>query len=251
MILEYHRPQSMDQALELLSRNQPVTLPLGGGTVISRPAKMAYAVVDLQALGLNRIERQGNQVLTGATVTLQSLYEYQDIQPALRTAIHNEASLHIRNAGTVAGTLAAADGRSPFAIAMMALDARLIWQPGDQEVGVGDWLPLRGKKPGILISRINIPIHAKLAYEAVTRTPADRPIAAIAVARWPSGRIRIAGGGVGRSPVLVLDGPGAAGAETAARDAYSQTGDELATAEYRQDVVATLVRRCLQQIEGI
>ena len=35
MITTYHRPQTMDEALALL--NQPNTLPLGGGTLLSQP----------------------------------------------------------------------------------------------------------------------------------------------------------------------------------------------------------------------
>jgi CO/xanthine dehydrogenase FAD-binding subunit len=56
MILEYHRPQALDQALALLSRETPRTIPLGGGTVISQMAGPGVAVVDLQSLGLNTLE---------------------------------------------------------------------------------------------------------------------------------------------------------------------------------------------------
>jgi putative selenate reductase FAD-binding subunit len=143
MILEYHRPVQIEAALELLAREQPFTLPLGGGTILSRPSADSYAVVDLQALGLDRIERQGNLLVIGATVTLQSLSESSEIQPALRECLRHEAAFNLRQAGTIAGTLAAADGRSPFAVAMMALDARLTWLPGDEETNLGDWLPVR------------------------------------------------------------------------------------------------------------
>src|SRR5512133_2086151 len=120
MILEYHRPETIETALELLARDQPVTLPLGGGTVLSRPGEQPYAVVDLQSLGLDQIERQGNTLVIGATARLESLLQYVDIQPDLRSCLRLEATFNLRQAGTVAGTLAAADGRSPFAAAMLA-----------------------------------------------------------------------------------------------------------------------------------
>src|SRR3990172_1935351 len=68
MITEYHRPTTLDEALTFLS--QPDTLPLGGGTLLSHtstslsasPAPDPVSVVDLQALGLNRIHKKGNNL---------------------------------------------------------------------------------------------------------------------------------------------------------------------------------------------
>jgi CO/xanthine dehydrogenase FAD-binding subunit len=251
MILEYHRPVQIEAALELLAREQPFTLPLGGGTILSRPSADSYAVVDLQALGLDRIERQGNLLVIGATVTLQSLADSSEIHPALRECLRHEAAFNLRQAGTIAGTLAAADGRSPFAVAMMALDARLTWLPGDEETNLGDWLPVRTYQRGKLITRISIPLNARLAYGAAARTPEDRPVVSIAAARWPSGRTRVAAGGYGKSPVLAMDGPEATGAQTAVWNAYSQSDDAWASAEYRQAAGAALVERCIKQTEEL
>ena len=55
MIIEYYRPQSLEEALELLARPGLTTVPLGGGTVVNQPSPEPVAVVDLQALGLNMI----------------------------------------------------------------------------------------------------------------------------------------------------------------------------------------------------
>jgi hypothetical protein len=69
-----------------------------------------------------------------------------------------------------------------------------------------------------------------------------------AVVMWPSGRTRVALGGFGSSPALAFDGSETEGVEIAARDAYSQAGDEWASAEYRQDVAGVLVKRCTSQL---
>jgi CO/xanthine dehydrogenase FAD-binding subunit len=97
-----------------------------------------------------------------------------------------------------------------------------------------------------LITALHIPLNACLAYEYVARSPADLPIVCAAAARWPSGRARLALGGFGAAPALVLDGPGVEGAAEAARCAYSTAEDAWASAEYRADVAAVLARRCLQ-----
>ncbi|TAK12020.1 MAG: hypothetical protein EPO32_10150 [Anaerolineae bacterium] len=245
MILEYHRPESLEEALKLLNRKTPRTVPLGGGTVLSAPSDESVAVVDLQALGLNQIEKQGNGLKIGATATLQALLDTEGLPAALVAAIRHEAAYNLRQSATVAGALAASDGRSPFAVAMLALDAQLLWQPGDKTQSLGDFLPLRAEAPGKLITTITIPINARLAYEYVARTPADLPIAAVAVAQWPSGRTRMGLGGWGKTAFVALDGQDATGLPIAAENAALSAADEWASAEYRMDVVKTLATRAL------
>ncbi len=245
MILEYHRPQQLDEALDLLSRNA-LTIPMGGGTQLTRPGKGDCEVVDLQALGLNQIEIRGNLLALGATVTLQALLDSPQTPPALAKAIEIEASYNLRQAATVAGTLVSADGRSAFATALLAMDARLFWLPGEREVSLGDYFPLRQEKRfGKLISRVILPAQVNLAFESVARSPYDLPVVCVAVACWPSGRTRVAVGGFGKAPLLAMDGSESAGADEAARNVASQAGDEWASAEYRREVVGVLTRRCL------
>jgi CO/xanthine dehydrogenase FAD-binding subunit len=277
MIIEYHRPNTLDEALTLLARRDPATVPLGGGSLLNAPAPEPVAVVDLQNLGLNEIRRRGSALETGATVTLQELDAWLaeaagiPYAGALGRAIRHEATYNLRNVATLAGTLVGADGRSPLTTALLALDARLAVLPemqpasgdseeqtetpgkaqGEADLSLGDFLPLRSERPrGRLITQVLLPLNARLGIEWVARTPADRLIVCAAVARWPSGRTRVALGGFGRAPVLALDGPEPGGAEVAARNAYAQAGDEWASAEYRQEVAAVLTRRCIEGLEN-
>lgn len=248
MIVEYHRPESVDEALNLIARDIPVTLPMGGGTVLNRPSPDPIAVVDLQALRLDEVVRKGNVLQVGATVTLQKLLQVQDLPAALVQALRSEASYNLRQSATVVGTLLAAGGRSPLATAFLALDATLdciSLASGEEQVGLGDLLPVRKERlRGLLVTSLALPLNARLAYEYVARTPADQPVICASVARWPSGRTRLALGGFGAAPLLALDGPEPAGIEEAARNAYSQAGDEWASAEYRQEMAAVLAKRC-------
>lgn len=246
MITEYHRPQTIEEALQLLA--QPNTLPLGGGTKINSPAfkDRDFAVIDLQDVGLNHISRSGYTLEIGAATTLQALLESSDSPAALQQAIRQEASLNIRNAATVAGTLVSADGRSPFATAMLALDAKLDIRYATAESrisNIGEFLALR---PAGLITLVSIPLNVKFAYEQVARTPADVPIVCAALAQWKSGRTRLALGGYGATPLLAMDGTEADGLEAAARNAFHEANDSWASAEYRMEVAAVLARRCLE-----
>jgi CO/xanthine dehydrogenase FAD-binding subunit len=259
MITMYHRPQTLDEALTLLA--QPNTVPLGGGTLLSHASTSLSAtnpvsVVDLQALGLDSINKKGNpstssgQALEiGATVTLQQLLESKNCPEALKVAIKLEAPLNIRNSATVAGTLVACDGRSTFATSLLTLDAKLttIANRKSETVNLGEFLPLR---PRGLITSITIPINTKFAFEYVSRTPADKPIVCAALTQWSSGRTRLTLGGYGKSPLLAMDGTEAEGLDTAARNAYHEATDEWASAEYRMDVAATLAKRCLESFSN-
>ncbi len=256
MITTYHRPQTMDEALTLL--NQPNTLPLGGGTLLSKPTPFdaaqggadSVAVVDLQALGLNSFRASGNELQIGATCTLQALYESEHCPAALKTALKLEAPLNIRNSATVAGTLVASGGRSPFVTSLLALDAKVDHRPLTTDnrqssvvSGLGEYLLTR---PKALITSIIIPLNTKFAFEYVSKTPSDKPLVCAALSQWNSGRTRLVLGGYGKSPLLAMDGTEADGIEAAAHNAYHEAQDEWASAEYRMDVAATLARRCLE-----
>jgi CO/xanthine dehydrogenase FAD-binding subunit len=246
MITTYHRPQSLDEALTLLT--QPNRIPLGGGTLLARSTMDPVEVVDLQALRLDSINKSGNNLEIGATVTLQQLLESVHCPEALKSALKLEAPLNIRNTATIAGTLVACDGRSTFATMLLALDAKIDirYSSADSRVSsIGEFLPLR---PRGLITSITIPLTVKLAFDYVSRTPADKPIVCTAVAQWNSGRTRLAVGGYGRAPMLAMDGTEAEGVETAARNAFHEAADDYGSAEYRMDIGAILAKRCLESL---
>ncbi|GMV34981.1 hypothetical protein FBQ83_13685 [Chloroflexi bacterium CFX5] len=254
MITTYHRPQTLEEALTLL--NQPDTVPLGGGTLLSRPQTDSVSVVDLQRLGLDSLRASGNELQIGATCPLQSLLESEHTPAALKTALKLEAPLNIRNAATVAGTIVAADGRSPFVTMLLAMDAKVSVTVSSEQpalsrveglsvIGVGEYILT---KPKGLITEIVVPLNVKSAFQFVSKTPADKPIVGAALAQWNSGRARLALCGYGKTPLLAMDGTEADGLEEAAMNAYHEADDEWASADYRMDVAATLAKRCLEAL---
>lgn len=249
MIVEYHRPDNLQEALRLLNRKEIKTVPLGGGSVINTPSAENFAVVDLQALDLNHIQEKGNFLIVGASVTLQNLLDSPDLPTNLHVVIQHEASYNLRQVATIAGALVSADGRSPFATALLALDAQIMLAPENDQFGLGEIFLQRPQGlQGRIITAIHVPRNARLIYEYVARTPADLPIVCIAAAAWPSGRVRVAAGGYGDAPALVLDGPEAGGVELAARDAYHDAGDQWASSDYRREMAAVLAKRCINSL---
>jgi CO/xanthine dehydrogenase FAD-binding subunit len=245
MITSYHRPVTLEEALKLLS--QPNTAPLGGGTVLSHGTADSIIAVDLQRLSLDSLRANGNSLEIGATLTLQSLLESSLCPLAIQPALKNEAPLNVRNSATIAGTIVACDGRSALVTCLLALDSKIEQKVFDASKiesrisNLGDFLPLR---PRGLITSISLPLNAKLAFEYVARTPSDKPIVCVALARWESGRTRMAVGGFGKSPLLAMDGTASDDLATAARNACHEATDEWGSAEYRMDIAATLAKRC-------
>ena len=122
MIKNYHRPNSVNEVLELLASRDKHTVLLAGGTFLSQSSVRPDVLVDLQSLGLDTLQEKGNILEIGAVVSLQQLIDF-DVDSGLKAAIRHEATYNIRQAATVAGTLISADGRSSFATAMLAMDA--------------------------------------------------------------------------------------------------------------------------------
>src|SRR3990172_1855176 len=124
---EYHRPKSLAEALALLERGRP----LAGGTSLTAERARVSGVVDLQGLSLDSLEITAAEVIAGATLTLEAFAQGCEIEaPALAEAARREAAHNLRNMATVAGTLVAADGRSPLATVLIAAKAQLTLEPG-------------------------------------------------------------------------------------------------------------------------
>lgn len=250
MIVEYHRPETLDEALKLLARETPRTRPLGGGTVLSAPNGAEFAVVDLQLLGLNKISSTSKLLRAGATATLQDLLQLDKINPALAKSLELEATRTLRQSSSVAGSLVAADGRSPFAIASLALDAQLVLEPDKETRSYGEILPLRAESlQARLISEVQFPNQVALSYQYVARTPTDLPIVAVALAVWPAGRTRLALGGFGPMPVLALDGKEDSGLQEGLANALHGASDQWAGEEYRQQAAKALLTRAAAEIK--
>jgi len=255
MITKYYRPQSLDEAINLFSKQG--TYPMGGGTQLTKKSDTSFAVVDLQNLDLNKIHKSGDKLEIGATSTLSSLSDSPHIPKTLRKVLFLETSINIRNRATVAGTLITCDGRSPFAAVMLALDAKIIFSSGRDPTILGNYLPLRTSLNCVhpftsvrLVTKIQIPTNVQFAFESIARTAMDRPIVCAALVQWPSGRTRLTLGGYGSAPILALDGNDPGGIALAARNAFIDAQDQWASSEYRSEMAAILAMRCAQEINN-
>jgi putative selenate reductase FAD-binding subunit len=241
--IEYLRPTSLDEAIDLLQRG----VPLGGGTELVPRRKELKAVIDLSGLGLNEIQISQSSITLGATTRLQRLVEREDLLEAVRHVCRLESGWNMRNMITVGGAIEASDGRSPLLTLLLALGAVVHFEPDSQQMDLNDYLEIRGMPR--IICKVEFPNPQVVVYEQVARSRRDLPIVCAVLARREDKEpeLSIALGGYGQRPIRIqvvktdLDA-----SVKLAKAAYSEADDVWASGEYRSHVASILVQRLLQ-----
>lgn len=249
MITEYYRPSNLESALVLLARKAPITVPLAGGTLLNRKTDTGFAVVDIQDMPLKTINQDGNTLRLGAGVNLQELIDHPGIPQVIKEACKKETSYNLRQMSTLGGCIAGGDGKSTLLSVLLAWNAQLEIQPGNEKILLGEILPIRKQLlSGKLITAIIVNTIARVTFEMVSKSLADYPIAGVSIAQWPNGRTRVNVFGFGQHPIPAMDGTSAIGADMAAKNAFADSGDVHASAAYRESMASILVKRCLDKI---
>ncbi len=111
LLHRYARPSSLDAALRLLAAD-PQAVPIAGGTelVPLTRARLRHAstVVDLGALPLAGVRREGDTLVLGAAVTADDAARHPLVEahaPLLTRALRAGASAQIRHRATLGGNL--------------------------------------------------------------------------------------------------------------------------------------------------
>jgi CO/xanthine dehydrogenase FAD-binding subunit len=176
MIVDYYRPDSLEEAIQLLCREKPKTIPLGGGVSISQRKEGELAVVDLQKLNLNKITEKDGEIVIGSTISTQELIDSSIFSNEIKEVIKHESTTNLRQVATLAGTLVTADGHSFIGTIFSALGATLVWEPGNIRIPFAELEKTR-KTPfkGKLITHILIPKEFGLKVEAISNSPDSNP----------------------------------------------------------------------------
>ena len=129
---EYHAPESIEQALELLQQNADTAKVLAGGQSLV-PAMNFRVVQPSMLIDLNRLRAMDfvreEECLHIGAMTRERTLEF-DGRIASRSPLLHEAAAHIahpqiRNRGTIGGSIVNADPAAELPVLMLALNARL------------------------------------------------------------------------------------------------------------------------------
>jgi CO/xanthine dehydrogenase FAD-binding subunit len=240
VVCGYRRPGSLDEALLLLS--WPGAVALGGGTRLGAdPAPGPVQVVDLQALGLDRIQALGGAGLRiGATATLQQIADSAVVPAVVREAARRERPSTLRAQATVGGCVAAREADSELLAALLAHNAVLSIAGGPASIALATFLAGHRLTGARIVTGLTVETSGTASAARAGRTPADRPIVAAVARARGDGERRLALAGVAATPVLV-PGP-------AAIAGLDPPGDFRGSGEYRRAVAAVLAARALEAI---
>ncbi len=257
-INEYHRPPNLAEALALLGRSEPSTYPLGGGTHFRRSGAWPPAVVDLAGLELSGAVRGENAWFIGATTTLEEIAAAEGLPEALRRAAVRQAPRNIRQRATLGGAVASGDSGALLSC-LIALEARLMVEPGGQLMSLDMYLPNR-TQPGHLITACFLPHGRTCACAEISRTLADLPILVVAIgASVVDGQLHgtiVAAGGADQPIVvmhevarLVTANPELHAAEVAAVTSQAPWLDDArGSGDYRREMTPILVKRAATEL---
>jgi carbon-monoxide dehydrogenase medium subunit len=128
----YHRPEKLKQAAALLAKKE--TRALAGGQTILPALKLRLAsvdhLVDLAAIsGLGDISLKGKNLVIGAMARHAEVAASSVVKkaiPALAKLAEAIGDPHVRNQGTIAGSLANNDPSADYPAAVLALDATIV-----------------------------------------------------------------------------------------------------------------------------
>jgi len=264
-VLDYQRPRSLSEAMELLLHDDAVAL--AGGTdlmvAIRHRAVDPAVVVDLKSVEDIRddIAVEEDRLVIGGRVVMSRLVSHDVVNeqfPALASAAAVVGSVQIRNRATLAGNLCNASPAADTAPALLAQSAWLTLASGDsgRTVPLSDFFLGPGATildRGEVVTSVEVPITkgpVGSAFARVTRRRGvDLASVSLACVVEPSGRARFGFGAVGPTPLL---------AESTVEDlatdddferllsVTSPISDVRAGADYRGAMLRVHVRRALE-----
>jgi CO/xanthine dehydrogenase FAD-binding subunit len=278
----YFRPDTLDQALNLLRTHGDQAKALAGGQSLVplmnfRLARPEY-LIDLNGInGLSETKLDDETLILGAMVRQREVERSHLISerlPLLSEAVRFVAHPAIRNRGTVGGSLVHADPAAELPVVAIALDAafQLRSSGANRSVSAGDFYQgylATAIAPDELLVEVQLPLPPKdvgWCFTEIARRHGDFAIVAAAVLLG-LGRdrtvnfARIALGGIGPVPMRAAAAEKAILGKKPSAELYQEAGaaaaealdpptDIHASSDYRRHVSGVLVRRALTVAES-
>ena len=272
---EYHRPESLEEALQLLAEHGDEAKVLAGGQSLIPVMKLRLAapahLIDIGRLGMDSIAEADGHLAIGALARHRDL-ERSDLlkarYPVMAAAAPLISDPIVRNLGTIGGSLCHADPAGDWGSVMLALQASVVLRSGrgERELPISEFLEdtfTTALEPDEILTEVRVPQPSGSSggtYLKMERKVGDFATVAAAVhLSLSDGTIERAGIGltaVGSKNLQATDAEASlAGAEPTeaafaeagrlAAEASSPVTDVRGSAEYKRHIVDVYVRRGL------
>jgi carbon-monoxide dehydrogenase medium subunit len=266
---QYHAPGSVEETLSLLSEfgSQEGRVLAGGQSLVPamalRLATPAHLIDINGVAGLDTFSIKEDMLAIEACVR-HAAFERPVMEgplgELLSTVVRHIAHHPIRTRGTFCGSLAHADPASEWCLVAATLDADLVARSkrGTRTIAARDFFTsvmTTALQPDELLAEVRLPLLApgtRFGFYEYSRRAGDFAVAMALVVLGEEPRIGV--GGVEARPRRISEAEAALArggsldeaAEAAAR-AVEPLTDQHYSADYRRDLVRTVVRRALQQ----
>jgi carbon-monoxide dehydrogenase medium subunit len=277
----YYTPTSVEDALNLLAEHGPEARVIAGGTdlliELQRGDRKARVLIDVTRIGgLNRVSLDEGRIHVGPTVTHNRAVASDVLVERgypLASACWQVGTPQLRNRGTIAGNLITASPANDTIAALWALDARLTLDSvdGERVLSFPDFyegVRETALVPDEMVTDISFPalkpnqrgVFTKLALRRVHAISVVNAAVVLSFDGEIVAEARITMGSVAPTVVRAREAESALvgrrltresigkAAELAAK-ATSCIDDIRAGADYRQEVIAVLVRRALSAFQ--
>ena len=260
--VEYARPSSVEEAIELLAGHEGARALAGGQTIVNVMKARAASpdvLVDLNRLDeLRSISVTGETLRIGAMATYAQLMSSSEVdvsRPVLAEVAAQIADVQVRNRGTIGGNVCSNDPTNHLPPLLVALDATMTIRGagGERDVPAADFflgVYMTAVGEGELLTSISVPAAANAAdgFASVT-IGRDGTCLANAAACIAGDSVRIALGCVDAVPVLLSP---TGSDESSVRQAVTEAGidppsDVHASADYRRHLAGVCAVRAAAQ----
>jgi carbon-monoxide dehydrogenase medium subunit len=274
---DYHRPTTLDEALQLLTSLGENARPLAGGHSLLPAMKLRLAqpsaLVDLGGVAeLQRIDERGGRVSIGAMATHGQILASTVLAskcPLFTKAAYHIGDLQVRNLGTIGGSLAHADPAADWPAVVLALDAEIeiASQAGRRTIPAAEFFVdvlQTSLQPGEIVCAVHAATTASaVAYVKTEQKASGFALCGVAAVIDKAGKgVRIGITGVGPKAYRAthveralegraLDQAAIDQAARAAAEGVDAMGDIHASSEFRSHLARVNTARALKQAAGV
>jgi carbon-monoxide dehydrogenase medium subunit len=261
----FHRPETLKQAVNLLSKNEDAKLLAGGHTLLPT-MKLRLAgpphLIDLSRIaGLAGIELAGRSITIGAMtrhVDVHTSPVVQEHAPVLAKLAGMIGDPAVRHMGTLGGSVANNDPTADYPAACLGLGATII--TNKRRIKADDFFTgmfSTALEPAEIITKVSFPLPKKAAYQKFRNQASRYALVGVFVAKRGSEN-RVAVTGAGANGVFRVTA-----FEEALKKRFSPkslegltvpaaglNSDIHGSAEYRAHLIGVLARRAVGEAIG-
>jgi aerobic carbon-monoxide dehydrogenase medium subunit len=256
----FERPTTVRQAVSLLAKNEDAKLLAGGHSLIP-VMKLRLAspkvLIDLSKVeGLTGFELKGRSIVIGAMTTHAEVAKspvLRQVMPGLALVPGSIGDPHVRQVGTIGGSLANNDPNADYPAAVLGLGATII--TSKRKIHADEYFKGMFEtvlEPDEIITKVSFPIAKKAAYQKFKHPASGFALVGVFTSKRGS-EIRVAVTGAGSNGVFRVTAFEEALAkrfapkslESLTVPATGMNSDIHASAEYRAHLIGVMARRAV------